>query len=193
MKRVFRIVLGLALIGYAVYSGNVWFYLGVVPLFFGIINWCPMEKLFGGCKDSSCCTSGLCEAPKVETPSSQCCGEVKAWSDKPKESCCGSEQKESKTDSCCAESKGESCCTDDGSVKIEVLGTGCAKCKTLEAAAKDAVSKVDGKYCIEKVEDVQKIMTYGVMSTPALVIGGKVVSSGKLLSSDEIVELLKVH
>jgi len=73
------------------------------------------------------------------------------------------------------------------------LGTGCAKCKTLEAAAKDAVSKVDGKYCIEKVEDVQKIMTYGVMSTPALVIGGKVVSSGKLLSSDEIVELLKVH
>lgn len=78
-------------------------------------------------------------------------------------------------------------------MKIEILGTGCAKCKALEEAAKQAVSK-SGKFAqIEKVEDIMKIMEYGVMSTPALVIDGKVVSTGKLLSMDEIVELLKAY
>lgn len=75
-------------------------------------------------------------------------------------------------------------------MKIEILGTGCAKCKALEEAAKQAVSK-SGKFVqIEKVEDIMKIMEYGVMSTPALVIDGKVVSTGKLLSVDEIVNLM---
>jgi len=191
MRRVFRIVLGLALIGYGVYSGNAWFFLGVVPLVFGIVNWCPMEKLLGKkCEGESCCAGGSCEAPKVETSTTQCCSEVKQWSTEPKSSCCGDVRHESKSDSSCADSKSESSCTDDGCIKIEILGTGCAKCKTLEAAAKDAVSKVDGKYCIEKVEDVQKIMAYHVMSTPALVIDGKVVASGRVLSSDEIGKLL---
>jgi hypothetical protein len=81
MKRIFRIALGLVLIGYAVYSGNAWFYLGVVPLFFGAVNWCPMEKLFGGCKDSSCgCT------PKDDNKTTSCCGGDQKDSDKT--SCC---------------------------------------------------------------------------------------------------------
>jgi hypothetical protein len=81
MKRVFRITLGLALIGYAVYSGNAWFYLGVVPLFFGVVNWCPMEKLFGGCKDSSCgCT------PKDSGKTSEALRKADVSS---KTSCCG--------------------------------------------------------------------------------------------------------
>ncbi len=75
-------------------------------------------------------------------------------------------------------------------MKIEILGTGCAKCKALEEAAKQAVAK-SGKFAqIEKIEDIMKIMAYGVMSTPALVIDGKVVSTGKLLSVDEIVSLM---
>ena len=75
-------------------------------------------------------------------------------------------------------------------MKIEILGTGCAKCKALEEAAKQAVAK-SGKFAqIEKVEDIMKIMEYGVMSTPALVIDSKVVSTGKLLSVDEIVSLM---
>ena len=75
-------------------------------------------------------------------------------------------------------------------MKIEILGTGCAKCKTLEKNAQEAVAK-SGKFAqIEKVEDLTKIMEYGVMSTPGLVIDGKVVSTGKLLSVEEIVSLL---
>ncbi len=78
-------------------------------------------------------------------------------------------------------------------MKIEVLGTGCSKCKALEEAAKQAVAK-SGKFVqIEKVEDIQKIMEYGVMSTPALVIDGKVLSTGKVLNVDAIVELIKVQ
>jgi len=75
-------------------------------------------------------------------------------------------------------------------VKIEILGTGCAKCKALEEATKQAVAK-SGKFAqIEKVEDITKIMEYGVMSTPGLVIDGKVLSTGRLLGVDEIVELI---
>jgi small redox-active disulfide protein 2 len=76
-------------------------------------------------------------------------------------------------------------------MKIEVLGTGCAKCKTLEENAKQALAKIGGFHEVKKVEDIVEIMNYGVMSTPALVVDGAVVSSGKLLSVEEIIELLK--
>ncbi|MGZ8548192.1 MAG: thioredoxin family protein [Sulfuricurvum sp.] len=78
-------------------------------------------------------------------------------------------------------------------MKIEILGTGCSKCKALEAATKQAVAQSGQFVQIEKVEDIMKIMEYGVMSTPGLVIDGKVVSTGKLLSVNEIVELIKAH
>jgi small redox-active disulfide protein 2 len=75
-------------------------------------------------------------------------------------------------------------------MKIEILGTGCAKCKSLEEAAKQAVAQ-SGKFAqIEKVEDIMKIMEYQVMSTPALVIDGKVVSTGRVLGVNEIVSLI---
>ncbi|DAB41191.1 MAG TPA: thioredoxin family protein [Sulfurovum sp. UBA12169] len=76
-------------------------------------------------------------------------------------------------------------------MKIEILGTGCSKCKALEEAAKQAAAQ-SGKFVqIEKIEDIQKIMEYGVMSTPGLVIDGKVVSTGKLLSIDEIKKIIQ--
>ncbi len=71
-------------------------------------------------------------------------------------------------------------------MKIEVLGTGCSKCQTLLAHVKEAVAQKGLFVQIEKVEDMMKIMNYGVTSTPALVIDGRVVSSGKVLSVDEI-------
>lgn len=75
-------------------------------------------------------------------------------------------------------------------MKIEILGTGCSKCVALFNNAKEAVGK-SGKFAqIEKVEDLQKIMEYGVMSTPGLVINGEVKSTGKLLSVEEIVQLI---
>jgi len=78
-------------------------------------------------------------------------------------------------------------------MKIEVLGTGCSKCKALEEATKQAVAQSGIFAQIDKVEDIMKIMEYGVMSTPALVIDGKVLSTGKLLSVSEIVEMIKAH
>lgn len=73
---------------------------------------------------------------------------------------------------------------------IKILGTGCAKCKTLEENVKKAVSE-SGKFVqIEKVEDIEKIMEYGVMSTPGLVIDEKVVSVGKVLSPQDIKKLI---
>ena len=77
-------------------------------------------------------------------------------------------------------------------MKIEILGTGCTKCKALEEVAKQAVAKVGGFHSVEKVEDIQKIMDYGVVSTPGLVIDGEVKSTGKLLSVDEVVKLMGV-
>jgi small redox-active disulfide protein 2 len=76
-------------------------------------------------------------------------------------------------------------------MKIEILGTGCSKCKTLEEVVKKAIAQVGGFHTVEKVEDIQKIMDYGVMSTPGLVIDGVVKSTGKVLSVDEVVKLIK--
>lgn len=75
-------------------------------------------------------------------------------------------------------------------MKIEILGTGCKKCNDLEAVVKQAIAKVGGFHSVEKVDDVMKIMNYGVMSTPGLVIDGVVKSSGKLLSIDEVLDLM---
>lgn len=76
-------------------------------------------------------------------------------------------------------------------MKIEILGTGCSKCKALEEATKKAVAQIGGFHEVKKVEDMMEIMNYGVMSTPGLVVDGQVKSVGKLLSVDEIVALLK--
>lgn len=76
-------------------------------------------------------------------------------------------------------------------MKIEVLGTGCSKCKNLEKIVQDAVAKAGIFAQIEKVEDIAKIMEYGVMSTPGLVINGDVKLTGRVPSVDEIVGILK--
>ncbi len=65
---------------------------------------------------------------------------------------------------------------------IKILGSGCANCKKLEQSAQQALKELGLDATIEKVEDFQEIMAYGVMMTPALVLDEKVVSSGKLLS-----------
>jgi small redox-active disulfide protein 2 len=69
---------------------------------------------------------------------------------------------------------------------IKILGTGCPKCKKLEASAQQAIAELGMEATIEKVTDLDKIMDYGIMMTPALVINEKVVSSGKLLSVSDI-------
>lgn len=75
-------------------------------------------------------------------------------------------------------------------MNIKVLGTGCSKCKTLEQATRKAIDEMGISADIEKVEDIVKIMGYGVMQTPALVINEKVTISGRVPSITELKELL---
>jgi small redox-active disulfide protein 2 len=75
-------------------------------------------------------------------------------------------------------------------MEIKVLGTGCAKCKSLEKVTRKAVEELNLDATIEKVEDIQKIMEYAVMRTPALVIDEKLVMSGQLPKVAELKELL---
>jgi len=75
-------------------------------------------------------------------------------------------------------------------MKIEVLGTGCAKCKTLFENTKKALAESGKSAELLKVEDIPSIMKYGVMSTPALVIDGQVKFSGKVASAAEIKAML---
>ena len=74
---------------------------------------------------------------------------------------------------------------------IKILGTGCAKCKKLEENARQAISEAGIDATIVKVTDLDKIMDYGVMMTPALVIDDIVLASGKLLSVSDIKALIK--
>ncbi len=75
-------------------------------------------------------------------------------------------------------------------MKIQILGTGCPKCKQLEANAREALVKKGVAAEIEKVTNIDDIMAMGVMMTPALVIDGEVRSVGKVLSPDQIMAQL---
>ncbi len=109
----------------------------------------------------------------------------------------GNKNKKVETSSCCcscscdAESmaKAEAARTEGASVKI--LGSGCANCNRLEAATKAALEQLGMDVDIDHVTDFSQIAAYGVMTTPALVVDGKVVSYGKVLKTDEVVKLLQ--
>ena len=75
-------------------------------------------------------------------------------------------------------------------MEIKILGPGCAKCKTLEKLIREVVSKNNIEATITKVEDIMEIMKYNIMTTPALVINGKVVTKGRIPSAEEIKQLL---
>ena len=75
-------------------------------------------------------------------------------------------------------------------MEIKVLGTGCARCKSLEKITRKAVEELNLSATVEKEEDIQKIMEYAVMRTPALVINEKVVMSGQVPRIAELKELL---
>lgn len=74
---------------------------------------------------------------------------------------------------------------------VKVLGSGCSKCNQLEAATKAALEQLGMDTMIDHVSDFSEIAAYGVMTTPALVVDGKVVSYGKVLKTDEVVKILQ--
>ncbi|QUY45995.1 thioredoxin family protein (plasmid) [Acaryochloris sp. 'Moss Beach'] len=79
-----------------------------------------------------------------------------------------------------------------GKIKVEILGKGCKKCKQLEANAQEALAalRLDGDF--SHITDTMEIINHGVMQTPALVIGGKVLSQGKVIEPDKIQALIQV-
>ncbi len=101
---------------------------------------------------------------------------------KPSSCCCGNCDSDSMEQAEKARSEG---------AWVKVLGSGCAKCNALEAAAKAALEQLGMSTSIEHVTDFAKIASYGVMSTPALVVDGKVVSYGKVLKTEEVVAILQ--
>jgi small redox-active disulfide protein 2 len=74
--------------------------------------------------------------------------------------------------------------------RIQILGTGCPKCKTLMANAESAVKALGIEATVEKVEKIAEIMKFNVMMTPALVVDGQVKSAGKVPSAEDIKKLL---
>jgi len=71
-------------------------------------------------------------------------------------------------------------------MKIEILGTGCAKCITLEKIVREVVSQLDDDIEVVKVDDIMQIMEYNILSMPGFVVNGKLLSTGKVLSGDEV-------
>jgi len=75
--------------------------------------------------------------------------------------------------------------------KIQILGTGCPKCHALTANAEQAVRELGIEAVIEKVDKIQDIIKFGVMITPALAVDGQVKSAGKVLTPEQVAEMLK--
>ncbi|VAY87920.1 Redox-active disulfide protein 2 [hydrothermal vent metagenome] len=184
MNRIIRIVVGLGLIGYGIYSGNVWFYLGSILLVTGIMNWCPMEKLMGRYKDGQCDTGACCSSDEDKKESSCCSTESASTT----ASCCSTPTKPSwsekpKKSSCCSTSK-------SGEMVIKILGTGCAKCIALKKVVDEAIVDFDN-IKVEKIEDMNEIMSYNIVSMPGFVINEKVITTGKLLKIEEVKNYIK--
>jgi small redox-active disulfide protein 2 len=75
-------------------------------------------------------------------------------------------------------------------MNIKVLGTGCSKCNSLEKSVKSALEELQMAVEVEKVDDIQKIIAYGIMMTPALVINEKVVIKGSVPSVKDLKEII---
>jgi small redox-active disulfide protein 2 len=75
-------------------------------------------------------------------------------------------------------------------MEVKVLGTGCRKCKLLFAEAERAIALSGRAASLTKVEDIQEIVGYGVVTTPALVVDGRVISAGRIPSAAEIASMI---
>ena len=109
--------------------------------------------------------------------------------------CCGSEAKAEQTGCCCgSEAKAQGTCCGapvEGICCVKVLGAGCKTCHAQYENAKAAVQALGLNVEVEYITDMEKVMEYGVMSMPAIVVNDKVVSMGKLLKAAEVEKLLQ--
>lgn len=104
-------------------------------------------------------------------------------------------KEESKGDCCCgncnAETMAQAETAKTQGASIKILGSGCAKCKQLEANTKEALMQLGMDTAVDHITDFAQIASYGVMTTPALVVDGKVVAFGKVLKTEEVVKILQ--
>lgn len=109
----------------------------------------------------------------------------------------GKKNKNEEISSCCcggncdAQSMAKAVNAKNEGASVKILGSGCAKCNQLEAATKSALEQLGMDTTIDHVTDFTQIAAYGVMTTPALVVDGKVVSYGKVLKTEEVVRILQ--
>ena len=76
-------------------------------------------------------------------------------------------------------------------MEVKVLGPGCTKCKKLAENVMEAIEKTGKEYDFEYVQDIQRIIDYGILMTPGLVVDGKVVSTGRVLPVRDIIPLIE--
>lgn len=108
----------------------------------------------------------------------------------------GKKKEEEKKESCCCAGNWtpenmQAAEEEKSSKGVKILGGGCAKCNQLEAATIEALTELGMDTTIDHVKEYERIAAYGVMTTPALVVDGKVVSYGKILKKDEVIKILK--
>lgn len=120
---------------------------------------------------------------KEEKKTPTCCGGSEPKAEESTGCCCGSAPKAEETTSCCGAPVEGICC-------IKVLGAGCKSCHEQYENAKAAVKALGLSVEVEYITDMEKVMAYGVMSMPAIVVNDKVVSMGKVLKAADVEKLL---
>ena len=113
-----------------------------------------------------------------------CCGGAEATVEEKSGCCCGSAPKADNSTSCCCGSSAK------GISSIKILGAGCKSCHDQYENAKTAVKAVGLSVEVEYITDMEKVMAYGVMSMPAIVVNEQVVSMGKVLKAADVEKLL---
>lgn len=124
---------------------------------------------------------------KEEKQVPTCCGESAATETAETSCCCGSaetSQPVAETSCCCGEKVDGICC-------IKVLGAGCKSCHDQYEEAKKAVASMGLGIEVEYITDLEKVMAYGVMSMPAIVVNDKVMTMGKVLKAKDVEKLLQ--
>ena len=119
---------------------------------------------------------------KEEEKKSCCCGSTASTAEE-STGCCGSAPKAEATPCCCGAPVEGICC-------VKVLGAGCKSCHEQYENAKAAVQALGLNVEVEYITDMEKVMAYGVMSMPAIVVNDKVVSMGKVLKAADVEKLL---
>ena len=113
-----------------------------------------------------------------------CCGGAEATVEEKSDCCCGSAPKADNSTSCCCGSSAK------GISSIKILGAGCKSCHEQYENAKAAVKAMGLSVEVEYITDMEKVMAYGVMSMPAIVVNEQVVSMGKVLKAADVEKLL---